>query len=260
MIEKPHKPIIEHPLYSEIIILLSIENSNTNSLAKKLNKAQSGIYLQFQYLLKNKWIRKLKKSDDSSPVNYDKLSQEFIKYFLDNFSQKEIEKYKINVDLIIKEEFYQRLLRSFLKTYAKQTEKNKTIVLKDVFQDIRDILRFWSNREALKTLFYRKILRIVTPEQLAKINQELEIYDVNDDFSKNYPASYKFMLLITNILDEDSFIKKISVVDTKKMKLSIKKAKIWKTGNSTVITIPPYLIQNHLKVGEEYDFEVEVEE
>jgi antitoxin component of MazEF toxin-antitoxin module len=44
------------------------------------------------------------------------------------------------------------------------------------------------------------------------------------------------------------------------MKLSIKKAKIWKTGNSTVITIPPYLIQNHLKVGEEYDFEVEVDE
>jgi len=48
--------------------------------------------------------------------------------------------------------------------------------------------------------------------------------------------------------------------EVKKMKLSIKKAKIWKTGNSAVITIPPYLIQNHLKLGEEYDFEVEVEQ
>jgi len=44
------------------------------------------------------------------------------------------------------------------------------------------------------------------------------------------------------------------------MKLSIKKAKIWKTGNSSVITIPPYLVQNHLKLGHEYDFEVEVDE
>jgi len=44
------------------------------------------------------------------------------------------------------------------------------------------------------------------------------------------------------------------------MKLSIKNAKIWKTGNSAVITIPPYLIKNHLAIGEEYNFEVEVDE
>ena len=45
------------------------------------------------------------------------------------------------------------------------------------------------------------------------------------------------------------------------MKLPIKKARIWKTGSgSAVITIPTYLMQNHLKLGEEYDFEIEVDE
>ena len=45
------------------------------------------------------------------------------------------------------------------------------------------------------------------------------------------------------------------------MKLLIKKAKIWKTGSgSAVITVPAYLIENHLTLGQEYDFEVEVDE
>jgi antitoxin component of MazEF toxin-antitoxin module len=45
------------------------------------------------------------------------------------------------------------------------------------------------------------------------------------------------------------------------MKLPIKKAKIWKSGNSAVITIPMYLLENnHLTLGKEYDFEVEVDE
>lgn len=45
------------------------------------------------------------------------------------------------------------------------------------------------------------------------------------------------------------------------MKVPIKNAKIWKTGSgSAVITIPAYLIENHLQIGKKYDFEVEVEQ
>lgn len=42
------------------------------------------------------------------------------------------------------------------------------------------------------------------------------------------------------------------------MKIPIKKATVWKTGSSAVITIPSYLIETHqINIGQEYDLEIE---
>lgn len=67
------KPLIFNVAHSEILLHLSLKEQDYKELASLINKTPQTIFRHIQYLRKNKWMNKNK-------VNFDKLTDEFIKY------------------------------------------------------------------------------------------------------------------------------------------------------------------------------------
>jgi len=214
MLQEPIKPIIEHQAYSNVLILLSQTNYNAYSLSEKINKSPQAIHKQLTYLKHTNWIKKLKKKDTSSPINYDKISKEFLNYFINQeLSSKEQKKLRLNIDLIIKEGFYQILLKKFFELYAIE---NQYVLLKEIFNDIQYILMMWVNEKTSNQLILRELSKYKILEQTLLDNISEKIGgDLIKIFSEKYAESYKFTLLITSgLVDYRSVVLKKYTIDS----------------------------------------------
>lgn len=181
---KVFKPVVEHDARSEILIALSLHNYNSSELSKLLNKNQSGLHRHLLYLKKNKWLYDPTKIKNEGIINYDKITEEFLDYFIKHIEDKKIKK-EIDKKAIIEERFFSSLISKFLKHYA-ETKEKKT--LEDIFKEIPYILLLWSFKNQ-------------TNEQ-------------NTSFSKKFPQSYMFCLVSLNIIDLETYHKKILMINS----------------------------------------------
>jgi len=138
---KRRLPELENPSIVPIVSMLIYSSNNSSGIATKLNKNQSGIYIQLKKLEEKKYLLSSSSVKPYFSINWELIIKEFLSH-----CEKYInEKYKTNLIISTKKELYNNeilincLKISFSHPKVLETEK---ITLRDLFEELIESLLY----------------------------------------------------------------------------------------------------------------------
>jgi predicted transcriptional regulator len=181
-------PLINNPNYSEILIILSNKNYNSYELEKFIHKNQATIFRHIQNLKKNNYIKKTK--TDKSPVNFDKIAQEFITYIQKNNS---LTNTPIDQQKIINEKLLQNIIQEYLAHHKDLKKYN--LLIKDIFDAIIiDLISLLTEKDQITKLptEEKQILQqeITRAKKMWKTKEKRNTFQILEE---DYPETNTFI-------------------------------------------------------------------